>query len=221
MLFRDLVTVLSQPSGGQPRGAPLLHREFRIGVHVPVNAFQLIQQRSGRTRQDGNSIVCGHDTTPLGRDVRSDFEDCHSLALEAGPGLIRPNEQLLGNPKCVLGRQHIRTFDEGQKIKDIGAFLLGTRRSGNAVSTHGPASERPRQRQLPGRYAAKPNSLPGADPYPLLRQQFYSVPTDPGKAMQPAKSAPLFVGLAMIESIAIYLLVISMILIFANPFWNR
>ena len=30
-----------------------------------------------------------------------------------------------------------------------------------------------------------------------------------------------FVGLAMIESIAIYCLVISMILIFANPFWNH
>jgi F-type H+-transporting ATPase subunit c len=30
----------------------------------------------------------------------------------------------------------------------------------------------------------------------------------------------LFVGLAMIESIAIYCFVISMILIFANPFWN-
>ena len=30
----------------------------------------------------------------------------------------------------------------------------------------------------------------------------------------------LFVGLAMIESIAIYCLVISVILIFANPFWN-
>ncbi len=30
----------------------------------------------------------------------------------------------------------------------------------------------------------------------------------------------LFVGLAMIESVAIYCLVISMILIFANPFWN-
>ena len=29
----------------------------------------------------------------------------------------------------------------------------------------------------------------------------------------------LFVGLAMIESIAIYCFVISMILIFANPFW--
>jgi F-type H+-transporting ATPase subunit c len=31
----------------------------------------------------------------------------------------------------------------------------------------------------------------------------------------------LFVGLAMIESIAIYCLVISMILIFANPFWDH
>ncbi|MEE9912724.1 MAG: F0F1 ATP synthase subunit C [Deltaproteobacteria bacterium] len=30
----------------------------------------------------------------------------------------------------------------------------------------------------------------------------------------------LFVGLAMIESIAIYCFVISMILIFANPFWG-
>jgi F-type H+-transporting ATPase subunit c len=29
----------------------------------------------------------------------------------------------------------------------------------------------------------------------------------------------LFVGLAMIESLAIYCFVISMILIFANPFW--
>ena len=30
----------------------------------------------------------------------------------------------------------------------------------------------------------------------------------------------LFVGLAMIESLAIYCLVVAMILIFANPFWN-
>ncbi|MGE5798999.1 MAG: F0F1 ATP synthase subunit C, partial [Syntrophaceae bacterium] len=29
----------------------------------------------------------------------------------------------------------------------------------------------------------------------------------------------LFVGLAMIESIAIYCFVIAMILVFANPFW--
>ncbi len=31
----------------------------------------------------------------------------------------------------------------------------------------------------------------------------------------------LFVGLAMIESIAIYCFVVAMILIFANPFWNH
>jgi len=31
----------------------------------------------------------------------------------------------------------------------------------------------------------------------------------------------LFVGLAMIESTAIYCFVISMILIFANPFWDQ
>lgn len=31
----------------------------------------------------------------------------------------------------------------------------------------------------------------------------------------------LFVGLAMIESLAIYCFVISMILIFANPFWSH
>jgi F-type H+-transporting ATPase subunit c len=34
-------------------------------------------------------------------------------------------------------------------------------------------------------------------------------------------SRTLFVGLAMIESTAIYCLVIAMILIFANPFWNH
>lgn len=31
----------------------------------------------------------------------------------------------------------------------------------------------------------------------------------------------LFVGLAMIESTAIYCFVVAMILIFANPFWNH
>jgi len=44
-------------------------------------------------------------------------------------------------------------------------------------------------------------------------------------AQQPDASATitrtLFVGLAMIESIAIYCFVVSMILIFANPFWNH
>jgi F-type H+-transporting ATPase subunit c len=44
-------------------------------------------------------------------------------------------------------------------------------------------------------------------------------------AQQPDASATitrtLFVGLAMIESTAIYCFVISMILLFANPFWNH
>ena len=44
-------------------------------------------------------------------------------------------------------------------------------------------------------------------------------------AQQPDASATitrtLFVGLAMIESTAIYCFVVSMILIFANPFWNN
>ncbi len=31
----------------------------------------------------------------------------------------------------------------------------------------------------------------------------------------------LFVGLAMIESTAIYCFVVAMILLFANPFWNQ
>jgi F-type H+-transporting ATPase subunit c len=31
----------------------------------------------------------------------------------------------------------------------------------------------------------------------------------------------LFVGLAMVESTAIYCFVVTMILIFANPFWNH
>ena len=37
----------------------------------------------------------------------------------------------------------------------------------------------------------------------------------------PTISRTLFVGLAMIESLAIYCFVISMILIFANPFWGH
>ena len=37
----------------------------------------------------------------------------------------------------------------------------------------------------------------------------------------PTLSRTLFVSLAMIESTAIYCFVVSMILIFANPFWNH
>jgi len=44
-------------------------------------------------------------------------------------------------------------------------------------------------------------------------------------AQQPDSSSTitrtLFVGLAMIESMAIYCFVVSMILLFANPFWNQ
>lgn len=44
-------------------------------------------------------------------------------------------------------------------------------------------------------------------------------------AQQPDASATitrtLFVGLAMIESMAIYCFVLSMILVFANPFWTH
>jgi F-type H+-transporting ATPase subunit c len=44
-------------------------------------------------------------------------------------------------------------------------------------------------------------------------------------AQQPDASATitrtLFVGLAMIESTAIYCFVVTMIIIFANPFWNH
>ena len=44
-------------------------------------------------------------------------------------------------------------------------------------------------------------------------------------AQQPDEAATLsrtlFVGLAMIESTAIYCFVVSLILIFANPFWNH
>lgn len=37
----------------------------------------------------------------------------------------------------------------------------------------------------------------------------------------PTLTRTLFVGLAMVESTAIYCLVVSMILIFANPFWEH
>ena len=44
-------------------------------------------------------------------------------------------------------------------------------------------------------------------------------------AQQPDASASitrtLFVGLAMIESLAIYCFVVAMILLFANPFWTH
>ena len=41
----------------------------------------------------------------------------------------------------------------------------------------------------------------------------------PGAA--PVITRSLFIGVAMVESSAIYCFVVSMILIFANPFWNH
>lgn len=52
-----------------------------------------------------------------------------------------------------------------------------------------------------------------------LQQALNSIAQQPDAAG--AISRTLFIGLAMIESIAIYCLVISIILIFANPFWNH
>lgn len=52
-----------------------------------------------------------------------------------------------------------------------------------------------------------------------LQQALSSIAQQPDEAG--AISRTLFIGLAMIESIAIYCLVISIILIFANPFWNH
>jgi F-type H+-transporting ATPase subunit c len=54
----------------------------------------------------------------------------------------------------------------------------------------------------------------------------YAVATALKSLAQQPDAAPtitrtLFVGLAMIESVAIYCFVVSMILIFANPFWNH
>lgn len=46
-----------------------------------------------------------------------------------------------------------------------------------------------------------------------------SVAQQPDSA--PTITRTLFVGLAMLESLAIYCFVISMILLFANPFWNH
>jgi F-type H+-transporting ATPase subunit c len=52
-----------------------------------------------------------------------------------------------------------------------------------------------------------------------IQQALSSMAQQPDEAG--AISRTLFIGLAMIESIAIYCLVISIILIFANPFWSH
>lgn len=52
-----------------------------------------------------------------------------------------------------------------------------------------------------------------------IQQALSSIAQQPDEAG--AISRTLFIGLAMIESIAIYCLVISIILIFVNPFWSH
>lgn len=52
-----------------------------------------------------------------------------------------------------------------------------------------------------------------------LAQALASIAQQPDEATTITRT--LFVGLAMVESTAIYCFVISIILIFANPFWNH
>ena len=51
-----------------------------------------------------------------------------------------------------------------------------------------------------------------------VAQALTSIAQQPDEATTITRT--LFVGLAMIESTAIYCFVVAMILIFANPFWN-
>ena len=51
-----------------------------------------------------------------------------------------------------------------------------------------------------------------------LAQALASIAQQPDEAATIPRT--LFVGMAMVESTAIYCFVISLILIFANPFWN-
>jgi F-type H+-transporting ATPase subunit c len=51
-----------------------------------------------------------------------------------------------------------------------------------------------------------------------IQQALISIAQQPDVHKQLAQT--LFVGLAMIESLAIYCFVVAMILIFANPFWG-
>ena len=52
-----------------------------------------------------------------------------------------------------------------------------------------------------------------------LAQALGSIAQQPDEANTITRT--LFVGMAMVESTAIYCFVISIILIFANPFWNH
>lgn len=52
-----------------------------------------------------------------------------------------------------------------------------------------------------------------------LAQALSAIAQQPDEA--PTITRTLFVGLAMVESTAIYCFVVTLILIFANPFWNQ
>ncbi|MCU0734701.1 MAG: F0F1 ATP synthase subunit C [Methylotetracoccus sp.] len=52
-----------------------------------------------------------------------------------------------------------------------------------------------------------------------VAQALSAIAQQPDEA--PTMTRTLFVGLAMVESTAIYCLVVSMILLFANPFWDH
>ena len=52
-----------------------------------------------------------------------------------------------------------------------------------------------------------------------IAQALQSIAQQPDEAGTISRT--LFIGLAMIESVAIYCFVIAIILIFANPFWNH
>jgi F-type H+-transporting ATPase subunit c len=52
-----------------------------------------------------------------------------------------------------------------------------------------------------------------------VAQALSAIAQQPDEA--PTLTRTLFVGLAMVESTAIYCLVVSMILLFANPFWDH
>jgi F-type H+-transporting ATPase subunit c len=61
--------------------------------------------------------------------------------------------------------------------------------------------------------------LPASSEGKSVSSALSSIAQQPDAA--PTITRTLFVGLAMIESTAIYCFVVSMILIFANPFWNH
>ena len=70
-----------------------------------------------------------------------------------------------------------------------------------------------------GRLYGSRRDRPRARRSQAIQQALSSIAQQPDEAGSISRT--LFIGLAMIESIAIYCLVISIILIFANPFWSH